>query len=175
MALYFAFGANMHPATLRRRGIEVAASWPGRLRGYRLVFDNPAIPLLEPAFASVSCAEGDDVWGVVFELSDHALNSLGRFEGHHYREVGVEVEFDGGKRTARTFVTNGAGKESLPSRRYLGVLVDAAQLHGLPDPWVARLKAHPSLYLPGLHEAWALCFRQLDRIRRRFVRPATRE
>ena len=175
MALYFAFGANMHAATLQRRGIETAASWPGRVRGYRLVFDNPAIPLLEPAFASISRSEDDDVWGVVFEMSDRALRSLGGYEGHQYREVGVEVEFDGSRRAARTFVTNGVGKERLPSRRYLSVLVDAAREHDLPDSWIARLESHPSLYVPGLHEAWALCFRQLDRVRRHFVRPATRE
>lgn len=171
---YFAFGANMHPRTLERRGITPLSSAPARLDGYRLVFDQPAIPLFDPVFASVRPAE-DHVWGVLYELEPSALQLLRDFEGGDYEEVGVSVSLSPERSTdAWTFVTRGACPERTPSRRYMRVIMGGARHHGLPQDWIARLASQPSVYLPVLHDVWRLAFGVVDHVHRRAVRPARR-
>lgn len=167
---YFAFGANVHPATLARRKIEPRSHAPARLDGHRLVFDTPGLPLFEPAFANIRPAN-DHVWGVLYQLPADAMRRLRSFEGA-YGETEVEVESAGERVLARAFVTRSRHRERRPSRRYLGVITDGARRRGLPAEWVARLERHPSLYLPGAHEAWALGFSLVDRVHRLLVPPA---
>ncbi len=163
----------MHPETLRRRGLSTERARPGRLPGYRLVFDTPGIPVLEPAFASVSSAD-DEVWGAVYDMSEAELCTLGSFEGDQYEEIGIRVEVDGEVLGARTFVTRGPGVERLPSRRYVRVLTEGARLRGLPTAWITRLERTPSLYLPLVHDVWKICFRQVDYVHRRITKPSKR-
>jgi hypothetical protein len=171
---YFAFGANMHPKTLERRGISALSAAPARLAGHRLVFDQPAIPLFDPVFASVCPAE-DQVWGVLYELEPSALRALRAFEGGDYEEIGVTVSLSPGQNAeAWTFVTRGARPEGIPSRRYLRVMVDGARHHGLPEEWIERLAEQPSVYVPVLHDVWTLAFGLVDHVHRRSVRPARR-
>lgn len=170
---YFAFGANVHPATLARRGVKPERAAPARLEGYRLVFDTPGIPWVEPAFASLEEAD-DHVWGVLYHLSTKDLGRLRSFEGPSYQEVGVEVECESGRFPARTFVTAEGHRERRPSRRYLGVMAEGARLRELPAAWVERLEAHPRLYVPVLHEVWGATFALVDRAHRLLVSPSAR-
>jgi gamma-glutamylcyclotransferase (GGCT)/AIG2-like uncharacterized protein YtfP len=171
-ARYFAFGANVHPATLARRKIEPLRQTPARLDGHRLVFDMPGIPLFEPAFASVRPAD-DHVWGVLYDLSLEAMGRLRSFEGA-YGETEVEVDSGGERVIARVFVTGRRHRERRPSRRYLRVITEGGRLRGLPEAWIARLAAHPSVYVPGAHEAWGAAFSLVDRVHRLFVAPERR-
>jgi gamma-glutamylcyclotransferase (GGCT)/AIG2-like uncharacterized protein YtfP len=171
---YFAFGANVHPATLARRGVVPIDARPARLDGHRLVFDQPGLRWLEPAFASVRPDPRDHVWGVLYRLSSQALARLRAFEGSGYDEISVQVEADGAALAARAFVTRGAHPESVPSRRYLRLIREGAAHHGLPPEWLARLDAHPRFYLPMLHEAWAASFVVVDRAHRWLTQPSAR-
>jgi hypothetical protein len=170
---YFAFGANVNPATLRRRRIPVLSQAPARLDGHRLVFGTPGIPLFEPAFASLARAE-DHVWGVLYDLSSRALGRLRTFEGSAYVEVGVSVLVGDESLEARTFVSAAPHRERRPSRRYLRLILDGAREQGLPGDWVSRLESQPSLYLPLVHEAWGAVFHVVDRLHRRLVEPTPR-
>lgn len=171
---YFAFGANVHPATLDRRGITPRRFASARLDGYRLVFDTPGIPWFEPAFASL--AQGDDhVWGVLYELSVADLARLRSFEGSAYLEIGVEVESGGGRVPARTFVTAERPRERAPSRRYLRVIAEGARARALPEEWIARIESHPRFYLPVIHELWGAAFHAIDLAHRLLVPPSARK
>jgi len=170
---YFAFGANVHPATLERRGVETHSARPARLDGYRLVFDMPGIPLVEPVFASVEPAE-DHVWGALYELDTGALSRLRSFEGVAYEQRVVEVECAEGRVAAQIFVNAGRRLRRAPSRRYLSVIIEGARLRALPDEWVARLEVEPAFYLPVVHELWSYGFALVDRVHRRLVAPARR-
>ena len=167
---YFAFGANLSPATLNRRGISPGRAQPARLEGHRLVFDQPGIPVFEPAFASVRPAD-DEVWGVLYELTAEDYANLRAFEGREYREATVEVIAGTERIGARTFVTRGAHPERRPSARYLQVMLEGARHHSLPDEWVERLSAHPRFYVPVVHEAWQLVFALVDHAHRRLAPP----
>jgi len=165
---YFAFGANLSPATLNRRGISPGRAQPARLEGHRLVFDQPGIPVFEPAFASVRPAD-DEVWGVLYELTAEDYATLRAFEGREYREAKVEVIAGAERIEARTFVTRGAHPERRPSARYLQVMLEGARHHALPADWIARLSVQPRFYLPVVHDAWRLVFSFIDHLHRHVV------
>lgn len=171
---YFAFGANVHPATLERRGIVPLSEQPARLEDHRLVFDQPGLPWLEPAFASVRPCPGSHVWGVAYELTSSALARLRGFEGAGYVEIGVELRVGAERVAARAFATRGSQSERLPSRRYLSVIRAGARHHGLPEEWLAGLDAHPCFYVPGLHEAWGASFVLVDHVHRWLAKPSAR-
>ncbi len=170
---YFAFGANLHPATLERRRIEPLRHASARLDGHRLVFDLPGVPVFEPAFANIHPAD-DHVWGVLYELSTADMRRLRSYEGAAYGEVDVEVESDGARVTARAFSAEERHRPRPPSRRYLRVITEGARHHALPDPWIDRLEAQPSAYVPGLHEAWNAAFWLVEVVHRRLVAPSRR-
>ena len=43
---YFAYGANMAPAVVARRGLQPRQSAPATLAGYALRFNHPGVPPL---------------------------------------------------------------------------------------------------------------------------------
>ena len=172
---YFAFGANLHPATLRRRGVSVERAETARLPRHRLAFDVPGVPLFEPSFASVHPAD-DEVWGALYELTPRAMARLCAFEGLSYRVVDVTLEVGDARAVeAKTFVARRRGRQRPPSARYLSLIVGGARHHGLPAAWIARLEAQPTRQLPVLHDLWATGFVVADRIHRWMTRPSRRE
>ena len=170
---YFAFGANVHPKTLARRGVAPRSALAARLDRHRLVFDLRGIPLVEPAFASVIEAD-DHVWGVLYELTSRDLERLRSFESARYAEVGVRVTAGSDSFEARTFKTRHPHPERPPSSRYLKTITEGARQHGLPDEWIARLEAHPRHHVPVLGSVWTLSFALVDRVHRLWSTPARR-
>ena len=141
---YFAFGANMDTAIfVDRRGMSPASMEPAELPGYRLVFDQAGIPLIEPAFANIQAAPDDVVHGVLYRLTHDELAQLDRMEGggdaydHHMVDV---VGRDTGPATAHAYLATRTRGGLAPSRRYRDILVRGAEQHGLPPAWVERLR-----------------------------------
>lgn len=148
---YFAYGSNLQSATLRgRRGIEVVRSAAVRAPGWRLVFDKPGL-LGRAAFANIVPEEGAEVLGVAFEIAvdDHAHVEL--TEGvaiGNYRRVELAVEpLDASVPWAPATVLSLSSEKRdpslLPTTRYLGLVIEGALEHDLPDPWVRSLRAVP--------------------------------
>ena len=148
---YFAFGANMSSAVLRRRGIEVLSREPARLRGYRLVFDLAGFPWVEPAFASIVRHPEHDVYGVLYRLTPDQIERVDSYEGRAYSFIEVEVE---GERSGTTrscaYQTKRSTPGLRPSRRYLRVLCGGARENGLPPFYLRELGTHPSVHVPVL-------------------------
>lgn len=170
---YFAFGANVHPKTLARRGVAPHSARPARLDQHRLVFDMRGIPLVEPAFASVIEAD-DHVWGVLYELTSADLSRLRSFESARYAEIAVCVNAGSESFEARAFKTRHPHPERPPSARYLATIAEGARHHGLPDEWIARLEAHPRQHVPVIGAVWMLTFDLVDRVHRVWSTPARR-
>jgi CBS domain-containing protein len=83
------------------------------------------------------------VWGVLWRITGEQADWLDRTEGvgrGFYRRIAVEVAAGGERVSAFTYhsLRGRAGRK--PSRRYLGLLLAGARQHGLPDPWVERLR-----------------------------------
>lgn len=152
-AHYFAFGANMNSAVLRRRRIEVLSREPARLRGYRLVFDLAGSPGVEPAFANVVRHPEHDVYGVLYQLTQEQADRVDSYEGLAYSVIEVEVEGErSGARWSRTYQTKRPAPGLRPSRRYLCLLCEGARENPLPPSYLQELGAHRSAYAPVLSE-----------------------
>ena len=114
------------------------------LDGFELRFDLPVGPG-ERGVANVAARAGDVVWGAAYQLSPVDAERLDRTEGVHrgfYQRLAVDLRAVKGERIPAFTYSSARGVAGRkPSRRYLGLILAGARLHGLPDDWIARLRA----------------------------------
>ncbi len=115
------------------------------LKDYRLVFNQPGIPWLEPSFANIEEAEGEYIEGVLYEITGTEMIRLDISEGNGaYDIVTPKVEGEvSGPVIAHTFLTRNVSAGLHPSQRYMNLLIGGAQEHGLSPEWVQMLKEAP--------------------------------
>ena len=160
---YFAYGANMSSATLRRRGVPFVEALPARLPEHRLSFDLRGLAWVEPSFANVVPDPEAEVHGVLYRMTPRALARLNRSESGAYKVVEKPVlGADGRQVSAWVYVNRRPRPPRPPSRRYLGLLQDGAREHGLPEPYQRWLAEQPSHYLLGVSDAFTLLVRLSD-------------
>ena len=143
---YFAYGSNMHDsAFLQRRRMKPLEWRVGRIKGYRLRFNLEGRPRGRAAPANICPDEGQEVWGVLYEITNREmirLNSTEGVPGGAYRPTWLTVEdMDGREVHAMTYVAQGKAVDGRPSHRYISLLRDGARAHGLPEAWVRHLEA----------------------------------
>jgi cation transport regulator ChaC len=139
--LLFAYGSNMAAE-------EMAAFAPGarfvgvaRLPGYRLELRRRSVRWRGGA-ADVVESEGDEVWGVVYELPDLSLLDRKEGAGFAYRRREVRVERHGESHAALAYeVIDKEPDEVAPTREYAALLLRAARERGLPSDWLRELAA----------------------------------
>lgn len=152
MPWYFAYGSNMETATLRgRRGVKWDRAVAVRVCGWRVVFDKPPVGPLPHAFANLVADADAESFGVAFEVSVAALARIEISEGvpiGNYRPVLVPVEplapIRDPPRQAFSLTSDRRDPSRRPSTRYMAIVVAGAREYGLPEAWVARLRAVPS-------------------------------
>jgi 2-hydroxychromene-2-carboxylate isomerase/cation transport regulator ChaC len=142
---YFAYGSNLSQATFTgRRGIRPLQKRWGWLEGYRLCFDIPIGPG-ERGVANI-CSEADAcTFGAVYLITPADAEHLDRTEGvdrGFYRRVPVTVcTQDGDRINAFAYQSAFRREERKPSLRYVGLLLEGAREHGLPDDYVRYLES----------------------------------
>lgn len=149
---YFAYGSNLQSATLRgRRGVAVRRAVPVRAAGWRLVFDKPRL-FGDGSVANIVPDDTTHVLGVAFEISldDHAHVELteGVAIGHYLRvELAVEplASCDDPPRSALSLSSDKRDPSLRPSTRYMGLVIEGALEHGLPDAHLRFLRAIPAV------------------------------
>ncbi len=156
--LYFSFGSNLDPDQMRARCPAHREIGVAVLRDHKLVF-----PLYSGDWgggvASVQLSHGNDVWGVLFDLTEEDLHALDGYEGFRtpgdphnlYEREQIWVELvrpaDGSvprRVRAWTYLAHTANAMP-PSRRYLDAVIRGARAHRLPDDYVAALARLPVL------------------------------
>jgi len=148
---YFAYGSNMQPATFAgRRGIVAARAVVARLPGWQLVFDKPSLLPMGQGMANVVATAGAEVLGVAYAITADDLAHVDLTEGvliENYRRVAVHVTaLDGGTPFEAWTLTSERRDAALcPSRRYMTLLIEGAEHHGLPAEYVAWLRACPAV------------------------------
>ena len=87
MFLYFAYGSNMDPARMAKRCPGAIDLGGAILRNHRVV---------ERLYADIDFAEGAEMQGVLYVITEEHLRKLDRFEGYPsvYRRIWVDVEFE---------------------------------------------------------------------------------
>jgi cation transport regulator ChaC len=145
---YFAYGSNMSPAIfLERRGMRPRAARCAILHGFRLCFEIPVGPG-ERGVANVVADAGARTHGVAYLVTAADAARLDRTEGvpHVYVRDDVEVTLAGrpvhdARRPAFVYRSPIAVAGRKPSARYLGLLLEGARAHGLPDAYIRQLTA----------------------------------
>ena len=99
---------------------------------------------------NVVVASGAEVLGVAYAITADDLAHVDLTEGvliENYRRVAVEVIALGGGASfeAWTLTSERRGDGLLPSERYMALLIDGAEHHGLPAEYVAWLRACPAV------------------------------
>ncbi|WP_428604513.1 gamma-glutamylcyclotransferase family protein [Sedimenticola sp.] len=149
MFRYFGFGSNMNITSLRAKGVEPLAARCAVLEGWRLRFNVQHFFRHEGGVGNIERSKepGDRVLGVLYDCPDEALAPLDAVEayGHGYDRISIEVEADGKRVPALTYVgmPEFIDDSCLPSRRYLNIVIDGARAAGLDPDYVQDLMAHP--------------------------------
>lgn len=141
---YFAYGANMNDSAFReRRGMRPDELRVGRIAGYRLRFNLEGRPFGKAAPANISVDKEAEVWGVLYRINRRELVRLNASEGipgWRYRPILLAAEDVGGNPlNVVTYIADGNDEDGNPSLRYITLLREGAQAHGLPDHWIAFL------------------------------------
>lgn len=147
---YFAYGSNMQPATFAgRRGISPSQAVTARVRDWRLALDQtPLIPIGE-SFANLRPEPGAEAYGVAYEITVEDLAHVDLTEGvlignYERIEIAIEPLAADGPTRAFTLTSEKQSPELIPSDRYMALLIEGAELHGLPSAWIAMLRAVPT-------------------------------
>jgi len=171
---YFAYGSNMHSATLRgRRGVAWKRALPARAPGWRIVFDKPPLVPIGESYANLVRDGSSETLGVVYEVSAADLEHIELTEGvriDNYSRVDIMVAPLAAPMEpvlAATLASERRDPSLYPSERYMACLVAGATEHGLPPEWIAFLRGVPAR--PESAEA-ALWRPQLDAALRRAPR-----
>ena len=132
--IYFAYGANMERAAMRRRCGAATPLGPAILRGWRYV--------IAQGYGSVAPAAGMCAFGVLWRLTPRNLAALNAFESLDsglYRRMMLTVEL--GQQRVRALVYIGRRRGSRrPRPGYQERLVAAAEEWRLPKRYIAELR-----------------------------------
>jgi gamma-glutamylcyclotransferase (GGCT)/AIG2-like uncharacterized protein YtfP len=134
MLPYFAYGSNMDARQMEQRIPGAKLIGPGRLDGFRLVF-NVYSRSWQAGAANLELDPDARVYGVLWELPEERIEELDTFEGHptFYRREEVSVEGPAGSLIAWTYrVAHQEGTFVRPTDEYLQLMYAAVRVHGLP-------------------------------------------
>ena len=139
--LYFAYGSNLHMRQFKRRCPGSTVAGRARLADHRLAFTRYDTKR-KGGVADIVPEPGAEVWGALYEIDGSDLAALDAYENvpRSYRRETVTVVDDAGAlREVIVYIANQTGHFA-PSKQYLGLIVDSAIEHGLPDEYVESLR-----------------------------------
>ncbi|HVM97343.1 MAG TPA: gamma-glutamylcyclotransferase family protein [Candidatus Acidoferrales bacterium] len=142
---YFGYGSNMSRAIfLERRKMQPLEARPGFVDGHRLCFNIPVGPG-ERGVANLEPEQGARTWGVLYHLTIDDFDRLDQTEGVGfglYRRAAIDVvTIDDQRIAAFTYQSAMVTEGRKPSPRYIGLLLDGAREHALPDHYIDYLQS----------------------------------
>lgn len=136
MISYFAYGSNQDETQMKDRCPSAKIVGKFVLKNYKLSYTIYS-PKRKCGCADVVKSSGDEVWGLVYEITQEDLMKLDRFEAHpiKYKRFTTVVENElGEERTVEAYeVVEKSNEQLTPSREYHGILVNAAKKYDYPD------------------------------------------
>jgi len=131
----------MDPVQMAERCPGAVALGAAHLPDWRLTFTRDS-PGWGGGVGHIERAPEDEVWGVLWEVTEAHLRSLDEYEGvavgMYVRDV-VAVAHDGSDVEAVVYLANPRGHKP-PSKKYISALVSGAEAHGIPEAYVERLR-----------------------------------
>ncbi len=142
---YFAYGSNLDPDQMVRRGVPFESVVGAVLRDHRLAFDFPAPRRWLGSAADVVPEPGGKVEGALYVLgSEDLLLAMDVWEGvperaYERRLVTVEPIDGGTPVTSWTYTVVEPNAEDLPSPGYAGIMYTGARRLGLSPTYISTL------------------------------------
>ncbi|MDH4122757.1 MAG: gamma-glutamylcyclotransferase [Thermoplasmata archaeon] len=137
---YFAYGSNLDIEQMKRRCPESELIGPASLEGYKLAFTFYSTGW-RGGVADILIDDRNEVWGVVYALTDSDLESLDWYEGcpKSYRrfQASVKMMEGGEKKNVWVYEVLKKKSECLPTKTYLRILMKAAEQNGFPK-WYCK-------------------------------------
>lgn len=121
---YFAYGSNLNKQQMQTRCPESKPLFTAILPNYKLVFVGWSRQW-RGGVASLKARRGERVRGAVYEITEHCLRQLDKYEGYpgNYTRLKVTVFGEDNEPVeAITYVKAGQLEESPPSKEYLAVI-----------------------------------------------------
>jgi Gamma-glutamyl cyclotransferase, AIG2-like len=162
---YFAYGSNVYPPTMEKfRNIECIDSTAAILPGYKLRFNLPGMPGLEPSWACVQKNRSEMVHGVLYTLTPQDFARVSISEGvpfgYQWEKVDVYPYVGDGMEAGQTSLLTPKKKPAQaytlvsrnpflpsrdipPSRAYLDLLIKGAMEYKMDEAHIDKLKSTP--------------------------------
>jgi len=142
--LYFAYTARIAPAKMAEAAPGAEFRFIAHLPEWAMTF-----PILgngwDGALPTVVPAEGNTVWGAVFEVPDDEMDGLDAAEAAECRTASTVEAMDrmGRRHRVVTHVFDGnADEDHPPSAPYLELILQGCRHWELPVGWIAGLEEH---------------------------------
>ncbi len=140
--LYFAYGSNLDEKQMKERcpGSELLGA--AVLKNYRLDFTIYS-PRWKYGCADVIKNAENEVWGVLYTLSEEDLQKLDKCEGdpNFYRRIQVDILDKMGELVqAYTYEVVNKSPFQMPSSKYLNIIKEASRKFNFPQNYQDFLK-----------------------------------
>lgn len=141
---YFAYGSNMDQEQMGKRCPSSKLLGKAVLKDHKLAFTIFS-PKRQCGCADIVKSEGDEAWGLLYELTKEDLASLDRVEAHpdkYKRFQAIVLDEEGKVCEAETYEVVHKEAEFLPpSKHYLGLLQKAADHFNFPESYKFSLNS----------------------------------
>lgn len=144
MEMYFAYGSNLDVSQVRARcgGEHVRKVGVGYLPNHRITFTQYYAGW-GGGVADIVKSPTDNVWGIIYELSNNALGMLDTYEGypHDYTRTKQTILTPGGRvYNAWVYLVKRKDGDFIPpSNRYLDIIKQTAKAAGFPEEYISYL------------------------------------
>ena len=140
---YFAFGSNMDQEQMKERCPDARVLKKVVLKNYKIAFTIFS-PKRLCGCADILKSIGDEVWGILYEITEKDLETLDQIEMHpiKYKRFTTYVEDEFGKKyKVETYeVASKEGEFLKPSEHYLGLMIKASRTFNFPKAYSSKLK-----------------------------------
>jgi gamma-glutamylcyclotransferase (GGCT)/AIG2-like uncharacterized protein YtfP len=141
---YFAYGSNLNWPQMQRRCPSARFVCVARLANYQFGITRHS-RLRDCGTANVFVADGNEVWGTVYEVSEAELAILDGFEDGYRREILSVCAFENGKQplNALVYIAEIENDVPLPSAEYKRLILDGAKHWNFPAAYLSMLEKIP--------------------------------
>jgi gamma-glutamylcyclotransferase len=138
---YFAYGSNMNWQQMQRRCPSSRFVCVARLPDHRFGITRHS-RLRDCGTANIYPARGEEVWGIIYEVSDADLTVLDSFEDGYRREILSFQPIEDGKQAlnALAYMADIEPNVPRPNAEYRRLIVEGARHWKLPAAYVALLE-----------------------------------
>lgn len=145
--LYFAYGSNLRHVQMRKRCPHSTFVTKGFIKDWELAFGGLSVRW-GGGTATIQPRLGHKLWGAVYELDNHCIKKLDRFETvplhfYYHRLFDCEAGIGSVLKVYTYLKDKNKMKARQPSAKYLRQIIKGAEESGLPQDYIKSLQRVP--------------------------------